>query len=69
MITGAVHGGSVTDLETALRATAILRRRGHDAVFVHAGTVLSRFDLDAIVRDAGLTPADARFLGPLPFPA
>jgi len=69
MITGAIHGGSVPDIETALQATALVRQRGHDAVFVHAGTVVARFDLDAMVRDAGLAPAHARFLGPLPFPA
>jgi glycosyltransferase involved in cell wall biosynthesis len=68
MITGHVHGGSIADLEMTLRATALLRQRGRDAVFVHAGRVMPRFDVDAKVAEAGLTSADARFLGYLPFP-
>lgn len=69
LVTGELHGGSVDDVELALKATALLRERGHDAVFVHAGRVAPRFDVDAMVEAAGLTPADARFLGYLPFAA
>lgn len=68
MITGEVHGGSVGDLELALRACGAMRRRGHDVVLVHAGRVGRRFDVGAMVREGGLTDADARFLGYLPFP-
>lgn len=69
MLTGEVHGGSITDLVLALRATAVLREKGHDVVLVHAGRVGARFDVDTLVREAGLTPEDARFLGYLPFAA
>lgn len=69
LVTGRVHGGSVKDIELGLEATALLRERGHDAVFVHAGHVHPRFDVGVMVEAAGLTPTDARFLGYLPFSA
>lgn len=65
--TGHVQARSVEDLELALRAIAKVQARGHDAVLLHAGRALPRFDLERLAQRAGVARGSAVFLGYQPF--
>ena len=64
--TGAIYPEHRQDVLLAMRAVAELRRRGRDAVFVHSGGILSRYDPVALAAEAGLSADAAHFLGYLP---
>lgn len=67
MFTGTLHPQTLSDVTMALKAIAAVQQRGIDATFVHVGSVLHRFDVDAIARSAGLREGTWGFLGYRPF--
>jgi len=69
MYTGAVFGLHINDFRLGLEAVALVQREGRPVRFVHVGTLAARFDPDVLVKDAGLRPGTARFLGHFPFAA
>ncbi len=69
LYTGAVFGSHIADFRLGLRAVALAQQKGCSARLVHAGALAPRFDPADLVRESGLRPGTAQFLGHLPFSA
>ncbi len=65
--TGSVHTESIDDFRLAIRAVALVVRRGYDVAFLYAGQALPRYDVIAIAEREGLPANRVASLGYVPF--